>query len=491
MCKPAVLVFAGLDPQGAAGLSADIATVNHFGCHALPVMTAYTEQTSQGLHAVHALSVESFIAQYESAVADFTPAAIKIGFIPNAAIATCIAEIIDKHAVPVVLDPVLGASSGGMTADDALIECMRTQLLPRTTLLTPNLPEANRLTGQQTNQSMLNSLLQTGAENILLKGGHDKQQVVSDVFASQKQRFYLFHSRHDKVVRGTGCVLASVISACLARGEALDDSLILSRAYINRGIRLAQQTGPYHLFHHADDVPQGQDFPGVVASADMLGKSMAFPDCPKRLGIYPVVDSADWVERLVDCGVKTLQLRLKNLSEQALKEEISRAVALCRHRPGVHLFINDHWQQAIECGAYGVHLGQEDLHQADVLQLEQAGLRLGISTHSYWELARALSFNPSYVALGPVFETTSKDMPWQPQGLDRIHEWMRLLAPYQKPLVAIGGIDVPRAQAVKTTGVGSVAMISAITRAADYQQVVKDLLQLWQTDNPLGLNVSE
>ncbi len=82
-------------------------------------------------------------------------------------------------------------------------------------------------------------------------------------------------------------------------------------------------------------------------------------------------------------------------------------------------------------------------------------------------------------------------MPWQPQGLDRIREWMRLLAPYQKPLVAIGGIDVPRAQAVKTTRVGSVAMISAITRAADYQQVVKDLLQLWQTDNPLGLNVSE
>lgn len=490
MCKPAVLIFAGLDPQGAAGLSTDIATVNHFGCHALPVMTAYTEQTSQGLHAVHALSVESFIAQYESAVADFSPAAIKIGFIPNTGIAACIAEIIDKHAVPVVIDPVLGASSGGVTADEALIECLRTQLLPRATLVTPNLPEAHRLTGQKTSHALLSTLLQTGAENILLKGGHDNQQVVSDVFASQKQRFYLFHARHDKAVRGTGCVLVSAISACLARGEALDDSLILSRAYINRGIRLSQPTGPYHLFHHDDDVPQGPDLPGVVGSANMLGKTVAFPDCPEQLGIYPVVDSADWVERLVDCGVKTLQLRLKNLSEKALREEIARAVALCRHRPGVHLFINDHWQLAIECGAYGVHLGQEDLHQADVLQIEQAGLRLGISTHSYWELARALSFNPSYIALGPVFETTSKDMPWQPQGLDRIREWMRLLAHYQKPLVAIGGIDVPRAHAVKTTGVGSVAMISAITRAPDYQQVVKDLLQLWHTGKPVEFSVS-
>lgn len=480
MCKPAVLVFAGLDPQGAAGISADIATLNRFGCHALPVLTAYTEQTSHGMHAVHALSREAFLAQYQSAVADFSPAAIKIGFIPNAEIAGCIVEIIDKHPVPVVFDPVLSATSGGMQADSALIDCVQSQLIPRATVFTPNLPESYALTGQKTTSQVLEVLLKTGVDNVLLKGGHDDTEVVSDVFVNQSQRFYLFHKRHKGNVRGTGCVLASAISACLANGEAMDDSLVLSRAYINRGIRLSERIGPYQLFHHDSAPLAGQDLPGVASSKDMVGKSVAFPECPQALGVYPVVDSADWVERLVNCGIKTLQLRLKSQPVHRLKTEISQAVALCRHRPGVRLFINDHWQLAIECGAYGVHLGQEDLHQADVLQIEQAGLRLGVSTHSYWELARALSYNPSYIALGPVYATTSKNMPWQPQGLDRIREWMRLVEPYQKPLVAIGGIDVPRARDVSKTGVGSVAMISAITGAHDYQQVVSELLTLWQ-----------
>lgn len=479
MCKPAVLVFAGLDPQGAAGLSSDIATVNRFGCHALPVMTAYTEQTSQGLHAVQALSPRDFVAQYESAVADFSPAAIKIGFIPDAGIARCIAEMIDKHDVPVILDPVLSASSGGLAADTELVHVLQDQLLPRATVVTPNLPEAIRLTGEKTTSKLLDSLLGGGAQHVLIKGGHDAGPRVSDIFASQQQQFYLFHQRYDRDVRGTGCVLASALAASLATGQALDDALVLARAYVNQGIRVSTRSGSYQLFQHADATPQGQDIPGIASSPNMLGKSVAFPDCP-QLGIYAVVDSADWVERLLDCGVKTLQLRVKSGSQTFLRQEISRAVSLCRHRPGVRLFINDHWQLAIDCGAYGVHLGQEDLHQADLLQMEQAGLRLGISTHSYWELARAMTLNPSYIALGPVYATTSKNMPWQPQGLDRVQEWMRLLQHKQIPLVAIGGIDVPRARAVKSTGVGAVAMISAITQAADYQQAVKALLQLWQ-----------
>jgi len=128
---------------------------------------------------------------------------------------------------------------------------------------------------------------------------------------------------------------------------------------------------------------------------------------------------------------------------------------------------------------YGVHLGQEDLHQANLSQIERAGLRLGVSTHSYWELARALAVNPSYIALGPVFETTSKVMPWPPQGIERVEQWHTLLNE-QYPLVAIGGIDLNRARQLHATGVGSVAMISSITKAKDYQTMVRDLIAMWQ-----------
>ena len=192
-----------------------------------------------------------------------------------------------------------------------------------------------------------------------------------------------------------------------------------------------------------------------------------------------MVDSADWVNRLLTIGIKTLQLRLKQSDSAFLNAEIASAVDIAEQHGDIQFFVNDHWRMAIDNGAYGVHLGQEDLHDADLLEIEQAGLRLGISTHSYWELARALAVNPSYIALGPIFETDSKQMPWQPQGFDRLAEWIRLLDGHT-PLVAIGGIDLPRATALHKTGVGSVAMISAITKAADYQQVTHDLLTLWR-----------
>ena len=274
-------------------------------------------------------------------------------------------------------------------------------------------------------------------------------------------------------------MLASSLACYLAQGEDIRDAVILSRSYINRGIRQSQSMGPYQLFSHQRQPFELRDIPRLSYTPDLIGKSFSFPECPERLGIYPVVDSADWVNRLLTIGIKTLQLRLKQSDSAFLNAEIASAVDITEQHGDIQFFVNDHWRIAIDNGAYGVHLGQEDLHDADLLEIEQAGLRLGISTHSYWELARALAVNPSYIALGPIFETDSKQMPWQPQGFDRLAEWIRLLDGHT-PLVAIGGIDVPRATALHKTGVGSVAMISAITKAADYQQVTHDLLTLWR-----------
>lgn len=477
---PAILLIGGIDPQGCAGLTADIQTVSHHGCHPLPLISCMTDQTQHGMQALNSVSRERFLKHYENSVADFDIAAIKIGLIPTLEIARCIEYIIDQHEVPIVLDPVMSASSGGQAIAADVIDFIRNILLPKISLLTPNLPELLELTGQQQQsvEKQANQLIEAGLSACLVKGGHDNQSFVSDYFINADTRFYCYQPRLEKNVRGTGCVLASSLACHLAQGDDLRDAIILSRSYINRGIREASTKGPYQLFAHQQGLLELRDFPRLSYTPDLIGKSFSFPACPQRLGIYPVVDSADWVDRLLTIGIKTIQLRLKQTDRQFLDNEIAHAAAMARQHDDSRLFINDHWRLAIDNGVYGVHLGQEDLHEADLLEVEQAGLRLGVSTHSYWELARALAINPSYIALGPIFATDSKQMPWQPQGFGKLAEWIRLLDGHT-PLVAIGGIDLERARKLKTTGVGSVAMISAITKAEDYQQVTQQLLAIW------------
>ncbi|KWH25737.1 thiamine-phosphate pyrophosphorylase [Burkholderia multivorans] len=200
----------------------------------------------------------------------------------------------------------------------------------------------------------------------------------------------------------------------------------------------------------------------------------AFAPCPARLGLYPVVPDAEWVERVLDCGVQTVQLRVKGAAPDALRREIARAVAAGRRYPDARVFINDHWQIAADEGAYGVHLGQEDLETADLAALARAGLRLGLSSHGYYEMLRALHERPSYLALGPVFATATKAVAAPPQGLARIARYARFAGP-RVPLVAIGGVGLDALPAVLATGVGSVAVVSAVTGAGDYRAAIAAL----------------
>lgn len=201
----------------------------------------------------------------------------------------------------------------------------------------------------------------------------------------------------------------------------------------------------------------------------------AFPATAPKLGLYPVVDSVLWIERLLAAGVRTLQLRIKDGDDRQIEAAVRDAIALGKQY-GARLFINDYWRLAIKCNAYGVHLGQEDLDVADLDAIRHAGLRLGLSTHDDAELDRALALRPSYIALGHIFPTQTKDMPSAPQG---IAELKRHLARLQHiPTVAIGGISLARVPEVLATGVGSIAVVSAITQAEDWQAATRQLLAL-------------
>ncbi|MCJ8055671.1 thiamine phosphate synthase [Shinella curvata] len=179
---------------------------------------------------------------------------------------------------------------------------------------------------------------------------------------------------------------------------------------------------------------------------------------------YLIVDSADWIDRLVPVGVKLVQLRMKNMPEHRLRDDIRRARATCAAH-GCQLIVNDYWQIAIEEACDFVHLGQEDLAEADIAAIRAAGLKLGLSTHDEAELDTALAAKPDYIALGPVWPTILKKMKWAPQGVEKLRDWKTRIAPI--PLVAIGGLNPDRLQAVFENGADSAAVVTDITLNAD------------------------
>lgn len=207
----------------------------------------------------------------------------------------------------------------------------------------------------------------------------------------------------------------------------------------------------------------------------LFSAKQGFPATVQRLGLYPVVDSLLWIERLLAAGVTTIQLRIKELDDAQVEQDIAAAIALGK-RYQARLFINDYWRLAIKHGAYGIHLGQEDLETADLAAIQQAGLRLGVSTHDEQELAIAKAVRPSYIAMGHIFPTQTKQMPSSPQGLTVLKQMVDNTPDY--PTVAIGGISIERVPAVLATGVGSIAVVSAITLSDDWQQATAQLLHL-------------
>ena len=185
---------------------------------------------------------------------------------------------------------------------------------------------------------------------------------------------------------------------------------------------------------------------------------------------YPILPDATWVARIAGQGAKFIQLRVKQAEPAAIKTEIARALALASAQ-GCQLVVNDYWREAIDLGADFVHLGQGDLAGADLDTIRSAGIKLGISTHSLAELDAALAAEPDYVALGPIYQTKLKVMPWQPQGLARIGEWRARIA---CPVVAIGGITLERAPEVLAAGATSAAVVTDIVTNDDPERRTRD-----------------
>lgn len=367
-----------------------------------------------------------------------------------------------RHSTPIVLDCF------------SLQQNMNDDLTPWfaiADLLVVDTHEAEMILGYKiiTHQSMekaARQLLSLGSQSIFLLGEHLSEDWNYDYWTNGTSSFWLSQRRlPDAKYPGIRSMLSAAITASLALGYTLEDAIIIAKMYLHQAIRRAE-TCLYYGGFPEDEV----DLP-YLAAKPLFETPPPFKHC-HRLGLYPVVDSPEWVALLLSLGVKTIQLRIKERAE-SLEKDMERSIALAK-KHGATLYINDYWELALTLQADGVHLGQSDLEMADIDAIRRNGLLLGVSTHCYYEVARAHAINPSYIAIGPIYPTTSKEMPFSAQGVECLKRWQRTL---NYPLVAIGGIDINRIVDVVTTGVQGVALISAITKAQDPRKATEHLLR--------------
>lgn len=523
-CSPIVWCVGGTDSSGGAGVTRDLATLADLGVHGCAIVTLVSAQSHNTMLSSTAMQLSLINEQWQVLAAEALPLCIKIGAIANDAQAKVLSTRIEMLSVPrplIVWDPVLLSSSKGALSN--LSKDVIKQLLRVVDLVTPNTHELASLAGifidsendnafetkseikseVKNNRDVRHAaktLINSGAKSVLVKGGHARwQHNATDTYFTDSEEIAFSQPRvHHSELRGTGCMQASAIAAFVAKGYSIIDALTLANAYVKNVRDVSSSSySQSSLTGSRQSVPQVPRLAGFPTNRDAFPtvafiKSGAFnsvdgcktesdvfdkhhnerrekpflPLSHTKRGIYPVVDSADWIEKLLPTGVETIQLRIKEdispWDKARISKEIQRAVALTKST-SCQLFINDHWQLAIEHGAYGVHLGQEDLFTADIDAIRKAGLRLGVSTHGYAEIQRVKSLAPSYIALGHIFATKTKDMPSQPQGIDRLKHYVDLCGGI--PTVAIGGINKNRCKAVADTGATHIAVVTAITEA--------------------------
>ena len=500
VAQPIVWSVAGNDSGGGAGLAADLRAAAAFGVHLCPVVAAITAQHSQAVTRVEPVAADLLDAQLAALAADLPPAAIKTGLLGSADNVAVLARWVDRlrqrAPLALVVDPVLRASSGAAFADEAVLRAYRELLLPRATLVTPNEHEARRLlggappnprpSGQRAGvvgqpgepsdvPALAVALRAQGAQAVAITGG-DRVHAPGwalDWIDTEHARGWLalprLESRH---THGTGCTFASSAAAALALGFVAADALVLAKMATAHAIAHGHAAG-----QGAGPVAARPGFAVEPARMPLLSCS-ELDSCWRLLdarqspipletqapGLYAIVDSAERVRQVVAAGARTVQLRIKTPDappaawQDELRCAIRQALGACREA-GATLVVNDHWRLAAELTAgaargIAVHLGQEDLlalGDAGRAELQACGLPLGISSHSLWELARARSLAPWYVACGPVWPTLTKAMPWRAQGLDNLSWWVHMAG---VPVVAIGGILEP-AQATQAARSGA------------------------------------
>jgi hydroxymethylpyrimidine kinase/phosphomethylpyrimidine kinase/thiamine-phosphate diphosphorylase len=493
MARPPILwSIAGLDTAGGAGLSADQRAADALGVHLCPVLACLTAQNSQGVRALFPVSGDALASQLQALAQDLPPRAIKTGLLGSVEGVEAVARWVDHFRaqapagtdphqhLPLVVDPVLKASAGGASfSHAALIQAYRQHLLPRATVLTPNRAEARALLADADSEALtmaaLGEALQAlGSRAVFITGGdaepgaidgasnaHDARHSIDWLQAPHAQGWLTAPRVDTPHHHGTGCTLATGVAAALALGHVEADACVLGKMLTHHALmhsraaghgpgpvlaRPGFAAGPAHGGAPMPWLGMGNSLPWALGHGHAPATPLFQPFEAPADRLYGIAPTATLLAQARDAGVTCLQLRHKGRS--GLTDQLYASLALAKHE-GVQLFINDHWEAALDAieanatpGKVGLHLGQEDLlalsptEQQRLLSARKR-VMLGLSSHSLWELARAAGCGASYIACGPVQATTTKDMPWRPQGTHNLSWWV---ANSPAPVIAIGGL---------------------------------------------------
>lgn len=465
MTQAVLLSITATDSQCISGVSADSRVAQALAVTHQQVVTAVTAQGSNKSAASFAVPAK-FVAEQ---IKRSCPHAIRLGVVASKAQAKLLRIELENMAATKIWDPVLAASAGGeLTSvghDDAIA------LAQQCDLLTPNIDEAQWLaqmpiSGEDDMVTAAKKIVGWGVRGVLIKAGHLAGKVNKDLLWLDGEHFWLEQPKLAQSARATGCTLSAYIAAFCALGEPLKDATVLANAALFAGLQQSVDA--------AVPVPV-VGWPKQLASFATIYRAekpaTEFVSIPQALGLYPVVDSVEWVSKLAQVGVKTIQLRIKDVSEDEAELAVVKCVEIQEHY-GLRLFINDYWQLAIKHKAYGVHLGQEDIQNAALEKITSAGVRLGISTHGELEWGIARAYKPSYLAIGAIYPTDTKEV--VVVGDERLARWVALLKAEER-LTAIGGINQSNMKNVLASGIDSVAVVSAITKSSHWEQATAQL----------------
>ncbi len=502
LSRPIIWSLAGSDCSGGAGIQADIKTAHAIGVELCALITANTVQNAQRLEALNAVDTAILEAQWSCLLTDKPPQAIKIGLLVNNAQLEWLSQKLSEiralsPALPIIWDPVIKASVGQTLQQEAIDADKLIKLLQQISILTPNRHELEWLHSfLPASTDEINPLLDMGIECVVATGGDQPNNGLSiDQVYRLEQSFSLVSKQvQTSYTHGSGCTFSTAITAFLAKGLVPMDALVEAKAFINQALQASLQQQMHEQSNEAlhEQNAKSADYYGALIQSEWPPTAKYYPQVrlahidtatlkpfkslpQPTLGIYPVIDSLDLLAELLKTDIRIVQLRLKNKSPAELEAQIQQAVNLCSGHP-CQLIINDYWQLAIKYGANGVHLGQEDvqtLSQNELQSLQQSGLLLGLSSHGSYELLLAQSLQPSYIAIGSIFPTRTKDMSGQIQGVEYLQYLLRLKR--QFPIVAIGGINVGNINQFSGLPLKSIAVVTAITQADNPQQAFADL----------------
>lgn len=467
---PTVLSIAGSDCSGGAGIQADIKTIEANGCYAMTAITSLTAQNTTGVRGISDVSPDFLRLQLDACFDDIRPHAVKLGMVSDSNLIRVIADVLKKRrAENIIIDPVMVSTSGSKLLKADAVEVLKNELLPLASLITPNIPEAELLTGIEirNREDMVTAgiiLSDRYNVSVLIKGGHSINDA-NDILVEGKEVTVFAGERIDNDnTHGTGCTLSSAIASGLAKGLSMTVAITQAKAYISGalkyGINLGMGSGPLnHIWNRVDN--------------KKLKKCLA-----QSLMLYGVTDGtsnennalSDKVEAAIKGGITFLQLREKNISEEQYVKD-AREIKALADKYNIPLLINDNVQVALECGADGVHLGQDDMDVSNARILLGDDKIIGATAHNIEEAIRAECLGADYLGVGAVFGTSTKDntIPVTYDALKEICNTVSI------PVVAIAGINEANVMKLAGSGIAGVAVVSAIFGAENIETATKNM----------------